>query len=88
MIRKTLKITNRAGIHARPAAMIVQAANKFNCDITMEKGELNVNAKSIMGVIMMAASFNTEIVLSADGEDEAQAVETISKLFETKFEED
>ncbi len=88
MIRKTLKITNRAGIHARPAAMIVQVANKFSSEITIEKATLTVNAKSIMGIIMMAASYNTEIILCANGEDEAQAIDAISKLFESKFEED
>lgn len=88
MIRKTLKIKNRAGIHARPASLIVQTANKFQCEITMEKGTLHVNAKSIMGIIMMAASYNTEVVLCTDGPDEVKAADAIEQLFESKFEED
>lgn len=88
MIRKTLKITNRAGIHARPAALIVQTANKFDCEIVIEKGTLSVNAKSIMGIIMMAASYNTELVLCTNGPDEVQAADAIEALFDSKFEED
>lgn len=88
MIRKTLKIKNRAGIHARPASLIVRTANNFSSELTMEKGTLHVNAKSIMGIIMMAASYNTEITLCADGKDEAEAVAAIEALFENKFEED
>lgn len=88
MIRRILKITNRAGIHARPAALIVETANKFASEITIEKGTLAVNAKSIMGIIMMAASYNTELVLCASGPDEAQATDAIEALFNSKFEED
>ena len=88
MIRRTLKIKNRAGVHARPAALIVQKANTFKSELTMEKGSLTVNAKSIMGIIMMAASYNTEIVLCANGPDEAEAADAIEQLFESKFEED
>ncbi|MBO8450220.1 MAG: HPr family phosphocarrier protein [Spirochaetes bacterium] len=88
MVRKTLKIKNRAGIHARPASLIVQTANKFASELTMEKGALHVNAKSIMGIIMMAASYNTEVVLCANGPDEEEAAAAIEQLFESKFEEE
>ena len=88
MVRKTLKIKNRAGIHARPASLIVQTANKFTSELTMEKGALHVNAKSIMGIIMMAASYNTEVVLCANGPDEEEAAAAIEQLFESKFEEE
>lgn len=88
MLRKTLKIKNRAGIHARPASLIVQTANKFASELTMEKGALHVNAKSIMGIIMMAASYNTEVVLCANGPDEEEAAAAIEQLFESKFEEE
>ena len=88
MVRRTLKITNRAGIHARPAALIVQTASKFASELTMEKGTLTVNAKSIMGIITMAASYNTELVLCASGPDEAEAADAIEALFTSKFEED
>ena len=88
MVRRTLKITNRAGIHARPAALIVQTASKFASELTMEKGTLTVNAKSIMGIITMAASYNTELVLCASGPDEVEAADAIEALFVSKFEED
>lgn len=88
MTEKFLTVLNRAGIHARPAALIAQTANKFSSEITIEKDSSSVNAKSIMGVITMAAGYNTQLILRADGEDEKQAVEAISQLFESKFEED
>lgn len=88
MTEKFLTVLNRAGIHARPAALIAQTANKFSSEITIEKDSATVNAKSIMGVITMAAGYNTQLVLRAEGADEKQAVEAITQLFETKFEED
>lgn len=88
MIEKILTVRNRAGIHARPAALIAQTANKFASEIIMEKNTTTVNAKSIMGVITMAASYNTTMTLKVDGSDEKEAAEAIEKLFESKFEED
>lgn len=88
MTEKTLIVLNRAGIHARPAALIAQTANKFESEITIEKDAAAVNAKSIMGVITMAAGYNTQLVLKADGPDEKQATEAIVQLFESKFEEE
>ena len=88
MTGKTLTVKNRAGIHARPAALIAQTANKFSAEIQIQKDSMTVNAKSIMGVITMAASYNTVLVVKADGIDEKQAVETLYDLFESKFEED
>lgn len=88
MTEKTLTVKNRAGIHARPAALIAQTANKFTSEIFIEKDSTTVNAKSIMGVITMAAGYNTVLLLKADGPDEKQAVETIFDLFESKFDED
>lgn len=88
MTEKFLTVLNRAGIHARPAALIAQTANKFSSEITIEKDSASVNAKSIMGVITMAAGYNTQLILRADGADEKQAVEAITQLFESKFEED
>lgn len=88
MIEKILTVKNRAGIHARPAALIAQTANKFSCEITLEKDSNVVNAKSIMGVITMAAGYNTVLTLKADGADEKEAVEAINQLFESKFEEE
>ena len=88
MTEKTLTVKNRAGIHARPAALIAQTANKFSAEIQIQKDSMTVNAKSIMGVITMAASYNTVLVVKADGIDEKQAVETLYDLVESKFEED
>lgn len=88
MIEKILTVKNRAGIHARPASLIAQTANKFSSEITLEKDEIVVNAKSIMGVIAMAAGYNTTIVLKVEGDDEQDAAAAIERLFETKFEEE
>ncbi len=88
MTEKILTVKNRAGIHARPAALIAQTANKYSCDISLEKDSNAVNAKSIMGVITMAAGYNTVLTLKADGTDEKDAVAAIAQLFENKFEED
>lgn len=85
---KILTVRNRAGIHARPAALIAQTANKFASELILEKDSITVNAKSIMGVITMAAGYNTTLTLRADGADEQQAAEAILNLFEAKFEED
>lgn len=88
MVTKTLTVRNRAGIHARPAALIAQTANKFASEIIIEKDTAEVNAKSIMGVITMAAGYNTTLILKVDGADENEACEAIFNLFESKFEED
>ncbi len=88
MIEKILTVRNRAGIHARPAALIAQTANKFASEIIMEKNTTTVNAKSIMGVITMAAGYNTTLTLKVDGADEKDAADAIEKLFESKFEEE
>lgn len=88
MTEKLLTVKNRAGIHARPAALIAQTANKFSSEITLEKDSIVVNAKSIMGVITMGAGYNTTMKLVANGSDEVEAVEAIFNLFESKFEED
>ena len=88
MIEKILTVRNRAGIHARPAALIAQTANKFSSEIIMEKNTTTVNAKSIMGVITMAAGYNTTLTLKVEGSDEKDAAEAIEKLFESKFEEE
>ncbi len=88
MIEKLLTVKNRAGIHARPAAIIAQTANKFACEVMISKDDTTVNAKSIMGVITMAAGYNTVLTLKTEGADEKEAAETIEALFESKFEED
>ncbi|MDX9799855.1 MAG: HPr family phosphocarrier protein [Spirochaetia bacterium] len=88
MIEKAVTVKNRAGIHARPAANIVKTANKYNCEVRIKKDNDEINAKSIMGIITLAAAFKTELILVADGEDEQAAVEALFNLFENKFEEE
>ena len=88
MIEKLLTVKNRAGIHARPAAIIAQTANHFSCEVFLSRDDTTVNAKSIMGVITMAAGYNTTITLKVEGSDEQDAANAIEKLFEGKFEED
>lgn len=88
MIEKILTVKNRAGIHARPAAIIAQTANKFESEITLIRDDAAVNAKSIMGVIAMGAGYNTQMTLVAEGPDESEAASVIENLFESKFEEE
>ena len=85
--RKTT-IINKLGLHARAAARLVRLTSEFSCDIEIEKNGQRVNAKSIMGVMMLAASKGTEIVLHANGSDEAQAIERIEQLINNRFDED
>ena len=88
MVVKELVIRHRAGIHARPASQLVQLANKFASSITIEKDSEKINAKSIMGIIALGATYNTVLKVSAQGADEQEAVAAIEKLFESKFQEE
>ena len=88
MITKKIIVQNRAGIHARPASLIVQTANKFQSNVMIEKEGISVNAKSIMGVITMAAGYNTVLTLKTDGSDEAEAAAVMESLFDSKFDEE
>ena len=88
MVEKIIKVANRAGIHARPSALLVQITKDFKSNIYFEKGANRINAKSIMGIITLGATYGTELKIIADGEDEEYAVETLIKLFESKFEEE
>ena len=88
MVEKIVTIANRAGIHARPAALLVQATKNFNCEIYFEKDTDRVNAKSIMGVITLGAAYGATIKIIAEGQDEQNAVDTLARLFESKFEEE
>ena len=88
MVEKEVTIKNRAGIHARPAASLVKLANQFECDVKLKKGDDEINAKSIMGIITLAAGFKTVLTIIADGEDEDAALDAMYELFENKFEEE
>ena len=85
MPEREVKITNKLGIHARPAAEIVKAAGKFRSSITIVRDDLEVNAKSIMGVMMLAAEFGATIVVRAIGEDADAALDALATVIANKF---
>jgi len=85
MTERTVTIANRNGLHARPAAEIVKLAAKYKADILLVRDDLEVNGKSIMGVMMLAAEFGSSLLLRAEGPDEQEAVGAIAKLIESKF---
>jgi phosphocarrier protein len=87
MIEQVVKVVNRAGIHARPASLIVGLTKDFKSSIYFEQGSDRINAKSILGIITLGALYNSEIKIIADGEDERDAVDSIARLFASKFEE-
>ena len=84
-VERQVTVANRNGIHARPAAEIVKVAAKFKSDITLVRDDLEVNGKSIMGVMMLAAEYGSTIILRADGEDAEAAVEAIATTIANKF---
>jgi phosphocarrier protein len=85
MVERTVTIANKIGLHARPSAEIVKLAAKFKSEIILIKDDLEVNAKSIMGVMMLAAEFGSTLLLRADGPDEAEAVAALAALIESRF---
>jgi len=88
MTERIIKVINRAGIHARPSALLVQITKNFKSNIFIEKDSYRINAKSIMGIITLGAGYGCELKIITDGEDEEAAAEAIVKLFESKFEEE
>jgi phosphocarrier protein HPr len=87
MVNEKVVVKNRAGLHARPASMIVQTASTFSSSIFFVKDNSRINAKSIMNWLSMGAAYNTEMVVEAQGDDEQDALQAIVSLFEKKFEE-
>lgn len=85
MPEREVKIVNKLGIHARPAAEIVKTAGKFKSAITIIRDDLEVNAKSIMGVMMLAAEFGATIVLRAIGDDADAALDALTAVIANKF---
>jgi phosphocarrier protein len=85
MPERTVQIVNRNGLHARPAAEIVKLAAKFQSDITITKDDLDVNGKSIMGVMMLAAEHGSAIIFRAEGPDADAALEALATLVANKF---
>lgn len=88
MVSQEVIILNRAGIHARPAALIVETANRYSSQIYIEKDGSRINAKSIMGILTLGAAYKTPLLIITEGEDESDALRNIVTLFENRFEED
>ena len=88
MAKKEFTILNKLGIHARPAAQFVKIANRFQADIYVEKDGEEVDGKSIMGLMMLAAGHGSVICVSADGSDADEAIHALGDLIERKFEEE
>jgi phosphocarrier protein len=85
MVERQVTVVNSHGIHARPAAEIVKTAARFKASITLIKDDLDVNGKSIMGVMMLAAECGSTLTLRADGDDAAPAVDALAALIAGKF---
>jgi len=85
VIKKSAKIVNKLGLHARPSAMLVTAASKYNSDVFFTKNGLRVNGKSILGVMMLAAEMGSELLIEVDGPDEEQALIEILQVIESRF---
>jgi len=85
---KTVTIVNKLGLHARAAAKFVTLASSFASDVRLARNGQEVNGKSIMGVMMLAASRGSDITLIASGDDESQAIDKLSELVEQRFGED
>ena len=87
-ITKELLVLNKLGIHARPAALFVKTANRFHCDIFVEKDGEKVNGKSIMGLMMLAAGPGSKVTVHAQGQDASQALAELETLINRKFDEE
>ena len=90
MIRQSVLVANNLGLHARAAAKLVRLASRFSSTIYLSREDANqqIDSKSILGILMLAASKGTHLVISIEGEDEAEAGAAISRLFEAKFGEE
>ncbi len=88
MLQKELVIQNKLGLHARAAAKFVQLATEFACAVEVIKGDLRVNGKSIMGVLLLAAPMGTHLEVVLDGSDEEEAMLALEALVENKFGEE
>jgi phosphocarrier protein len=88
MLERELIVSNRLGLHARATAKLVQTLSSYRSNATLAAKGREVNAKSIMGVMLLAAGQGTSVVVRLDGEDEAQALQALVELFERRFDED
>lgn len=85
MVREQVTISNKLGLHARASAKLTKLASSYGCEVWLERGARRVNAKSIMGVMMLAAGIGTAIVVETDGADEQEAMEALLALINDKF---
>jgi phosphocarrier protein len=88
MTERELTIVNRLGLHARAAAQFVRVAGHYGCEVRIRHGEREADGKSIMGVMMLAASVGSRVTVSTDGEDEDEALEALARLVADRFGED
>ncbi len=88
IMTKDFMVSNKLGIHARPAAMFVRTANRFSCEIFVEKDGEKVNGKSIMGLMMLAAGPGSKLTVHAQGQDASAALAELETLIERKFDEE
>jgi len=84
LVTKKLTVKNKQGLHARPAALFVQVANKFNSRISVKRGDEKVNGKSIMGILMLGAEKDSEIIIEAEGDDAQMAISDLEKVVFTE----
>ncbi len=84
VVKRTVIVKNKQGLHARPAALFVQVANKFDSTIVIRRDNEEVNGKSIMGILMLGVEKDTPIIIEADGEDAHSAVEELEKLINSE----
>src|SRR5438105_9057962 len=87
-VEKEITILNRLGLHARPAAMFVRVVSRFRCDVWVAKEGEEINGKSIMGLMMLAAGQGSKLRIRAEGPDAAEAVKEIEQLIESRFNEE
>ena len=87
MTERTIEIKNKLGLHARAAAKFVHTASRFKAEMKVKKGDEEVDGKSILGILLLAAGRGSTIVVKADGPDERDALDAIEKLIEAKFDE-
>ena len=85
MQKQSITITNKLGLHARASAKLTKLAGSFPCQVWVSKGDRRVNAKSIMGVMMLAAGLGSEVEMETDGDQEAEAMQALVALFADKF---
>jgi len=88
MAERRVHIQNKLGLHARASARLVSAAARYTSEITLAKDEIKVNAKSIMGIMMLAAGRGSDLILGAEGSDAEEALDTIEQLINNRFGED